>query len=737
MPNNSDNSSNDDLSKNQNDDLDLDEIRKAARNLVSKSTNMALDFVEGTEWDKKSFKEGTKYQSNLSKITEEKEKDKKTQILRKIYDEVYVDRKPPLPPKKIKERSPLKDTRVFKPVYEEDTRVFKPVYEEDTRVFKPVYEEDTRVFKPVYEEDTRVFKPVYEYETTDDESDGEEMPKTTKNNTVIIPKPRAKPDTQTYMREFKLEKDLPSRSVELDDYSINTGDSTNLEEYSTADFINHHQQREITKTKSAAPRPRETTLAPNPFPTSKNNLTTVCPPKTEKPKYRRRILHQHQLLTGVEDHPAIQRISAPEELGTLQEVQNRQEPTPEIFLMTGKKETRKEADSVPLTTYQRPMGKLHAKGRDSAMVDVKFFTEQRDPRANERTDPMDSRDTYGQDCLYPMPQNMPHNLTPLEKQNYSKMQNTFKARDKSLPDAKFWTELAKGNLPAQNRGSFEVEPPKEKNGGYSSLPIAPIGLGCSDAYRVGITDSEAEMNKVFFSKVASKPQFFQKKVATDPNFRNEGREKPKPYIPKTPNRNILLDEGRVINAKENMDFFRKVSKDPEFFKKKDETEKIDIPRSYFNQPPLGVDAEMPGRQHSKEKENLDFFLHVSRNATAFYSEPGNPYDEEPVYPSTSQNYQPSRGFIPDDPTNYVDEETAGNNLKFFRNLAKDGDYSQVENKKASRKNGKKKRKQISFVENGNDNGNGNFQISKDKADENLKFFREMSQSAKQGYPRYE
>lgn len=439
--------------------------------------------------------------------------------------------------------------------------------------------------------------------------------------------------------------------------------------------------------------------------------------------------------------------------------------------MTGKKETRKEADSVPLTTYHRPMGKLHAKGRDSGMVDVKFFTEQRDPRANKRTDPMDSRDTYGQDCLYPMPQNMPHNLTPLEKQNYSKMQNTFKARDKSLPDAKFWTELAKGNLPAQNRGSFEVEPPKEKNGGYSSLPIAPIGLGCSDAYRVGITDSEAEMNKVFFSKVASKPQFFQKSeqkhhesnayplddipspdihkstakenldffrnVATDPNFRNEGREKPKPYVPKTPNRNILLDEGHVINAKENMDFFRKVSKDPEFFKKKDDSEKIDIPRSYFNQPPLGVDEEMPGRQHSKEKENLDFFLHVSRNATAFYSEPGNPYDEEPVYPSTSQNYQPSRGFIPDDPTNYVDEETAGNNLKFFRNLAKDGDYSQVENKKASRKNGKKKRKQISFVENGNDNGNGNFQISKEKADENLKFFREMSQSAKHGYPRYE
>lgn len=426
---------------------------------------------------------------------------------------------------------------------------------------------------------------------------------------------------------------------------------------------------------------------------------------------------------------------------------------------------------MPLTTYQRPMGKLHAKGRNSAMVDVKFFTEQRDPRANERTDPMESRDTYGQDCLYPMPQNMPHNLTPLEKQNYSKMQCTFKARDKSLPNAKFWTELAKGNLPAQDRGSFEVEPPKEKNGGYSSLPIAPIGLGCSDAYRVGITNSEAELNKVFFSKVASKPQFFQKseqkhqesnayplddipspdihkstaqenldffrKVATDPNFRNEGREKPKPYIPKTPKRNILLDEGRVINAKENMDFFRKVSKDPEFFKKKDESEKIDIPRSYFNQPPLGVDAEMPGRQHSKEKENLDFFLHVSRNATAFYSEPGNPYDEEPVYPSTSQNYQPSRGFIPDDPTNYVDEETAGNNLKFFRNLAKDRDYSQVENKKASRKNGKKKRKQISFVENGNDNGNGNFQISKDKADENLKFFREMSQSAKQGYPRYE
>ena len=96
--------------------------------------------------------------------------------------------------------------------------------------------------------------------------------------------------------------------MELDDYSINTGDSTNLEEYSTADFISDFetclgdlrpsQQREITKTKSAAPRPRETTLAPNPFPTSKNNLTTVCPPKTEKPKYRRRILHQNQLLTG-------------------------------------------------------------------------------------------------------------------------------------------------------------------------------------------------------------------------------------------------------------------------------------------------------------------------------------------------------------------------------------------------------------------------------------------------------
>ncbi|XP_063423909.1 uncharacterized protein LOC134707798 [Mytilus trossulus] len=763
MPNNSDNSSNDDLSKNQNDDLDLDEIRKAARNLVSKSTNMALDFVEGNEWDKKCFNEGTKYQSNLSKINEEKEKDKKTKILRKIYDEVYVDHKPPLPTKKIKERSPL----------------------EDTRVFKPVYEEETRVFKPVYEEDTRVFKPVYEYETTDDESDGEEMPKTTKNNTVIIPKPRVKPDMsyETYMREFKQDKDIPSRSVELDDYSINTGDSTNLEEYSTADFINDFetclgdlrpsQQREITKTKSAAPRPRETTLAPNPFPTSKNNLTTVCPPKTEKPKYRRRILHQNQLLTGVEDHPAIQRISAPEELGKLQEVQNRQEPTPEIFLMTGKKETRREVDSVPLSTYQRPIGKLHAKGRDSAMVDVKFFTEQRDPRANEKTDPMDSRDTYGQDCLYPMPENMPDNLTPIEKQNYSKMQCTFKARDKSLPNAKFWTDLAKGNLPSHDRGSFEVEHPKEKNGGYSSLPIAPIGLGCSDAYRVGITNSEAELNKVFFSKVASKPQFFQKSekkhqesnsypldnipspdiykstaqenldffkhVATDPNFRNEGKEKPKPYIPKTPNRNILLDEGRVINAKENMDFFRKVSKDPEFFKKKDESEKIDIPRSYFNQAPLGVKEEFPGRHHSKEKENLDFFLHVSRNPTVFYSEPGDPYDEEPVNPSTSQNYQPSRGFIPDDPTNYVDEETAGNNLKFFKNLAKDRDYSQVENKKASRKSGKKKRKQkqISFVENGNDNGNGNFQISKEKAEENLKFFREMSQSAKHGYPRYE
>ncbi|XP_052092549.1 uncharacterized protein LOC127729017 [Mytilus californianus] len=843
VPNNSDNSSNDNLSENQNDDFDLDELRRAAKSLVTESTSMALDFVEGVEWDKKGSKEGKKYQSNLSKITEEKEKDKKTKILRKIYDEVNVDHKPPLPAEKVKERSSWCDTRVIKPVYEYETtddesdveempettklntviipkpRV-KPPAEKvkeksswcDTRVIKPVYEYETtddesdveempkttklntviipkpRV-KPPAEKvkersswcDTRVIKPVYEYETTDDESDVEEMPKTTKTNTVIIPKPRVKPDTQTNVRECKLEKDQPSSSVALDDYSIHTAESTNLEKYSTADFINDldtclgdfkpSKQREITKSKSAAPRPKETTLAPNPFPMSKNNLPVVCPPKTEKPKYRRRIQLQNPLLAGVEDHPAIQRISAPEELGKLKEVKNREEPTPEIFLRTGKKETRKVDDTMPLTNYQRPIGKLQAKGRDSSMVDVKFFTEQRDPRANDRTDPKDSRDTSSQDCLYPMPDNMPHDLTPLQKQNFSKMQCTFKARDKNLPDAKFWTDLAKGNLPEQDRGSFELEPPKERKCEFSPWPIAPIGLGGNDGYRVGITDSEAELNKNFFSKVATKPQFYQKSkqkhqesnsyplddipssdtykstpqenldffrnVATDPNFRNKGKEKPKPYIPKTPTRNILLDEDHVINAKENLDFFRRISKDPEFFKKKNESEKIDLPRSYFNEPPLGVDEELPGRHHSREKENLDFFLHVSRNATAFYSEPGNPYEEETNNPSTTSSYQPQRGFIPDDPKNYVDEETAENNLKFFRNLAKDRDFSQIENKKASRKSGKKRRKQISFVENGNDNGNCNFQISKEKAEENLRFFREMSQSAKQGFTRYE
>lgn len=737
MPNNSDNSSNDNLSENQNDDFDLDELRRAAKSLVTESTSKALGFVEGVEWDKKGSKEGSKYQSNLSKITEEKEKDKKTKILRKIYDEVNVDHKPPLPAEKVKERSPWCDTRVI--------------------------------------------KPVYEYETTDDESDVEEMPKTTKNNTVIIPKPRVKPDTQTNVRECKLDKEKPSSSVALDDYSIHTEESTNLEEYSTADFINDldtclgdfkpSKQREITKSKSAAPRLKETTLAPNPFPISKNNLPVVCPPKTEKPKYRRRIQLQNPLLAGVEDHPAIQIISAPEELGKLKEVRNRNEPTPEIFLRTGKKEPRKVDDTMPLTNYQRPIGKLQAKGRDSSMVDVKFFTEQRDPRANDRTDPKDSRDTSSQDCLYPMPDNMPDDLTPLQKQNYSKMQCTFKARDKNLPDAKFWTDLAKGNLPEQDRGSFEIERLKERKCEFSPWPIAPIGLGGNDAYRVGITDSEAELNKLFFSKVATKPQFYQKSVqkhqvsnsyplddipssdiykttpkenldffrnvATDPNFHNEGKEKPKPYIPKTPTRNILLDEDHVINTKENLDFFKRISKDPEFFKKKNESEKIDLPRSYFNEPPLGVDEELPGRHHSKEKENLDFFLHVSRNASAFYSEPGNPYEEETVNPSTTSSYQPQRGFIPDDPKNYVDEETAENNLKFFRNLAKDRDFLQIENKKASRKSGKKRRKQISFVENGNDNGNSNFQISKEKAEENLNFFREMSQSAKQGFTRYE
>lgn len=334
---------------------------------------------------------------------------------------------------------------------------------------------------------------------------------------------------------------------------------------------------------------------------------------------------------------------------------------------------------------EQPIGRLQPQGKDSANVNVKFYTENNSEKLKQT-----ARKSQGYDTKSFKVEKS--EMSESQKIKYAKMKVTFRAREENLPTAKFWTDIARGCNPMQRSSP---EPSDLSDDRLPASPITPIGFTKEDGYHVGISNSDADLNRFFFQAVASKPQFYkdqgqilssfpladippkQEQISTPEEnlkfFRNVSMEPDFWEDPKEKDNKSLATKIKGISGKDNdnkqegnSSLFKKVSKQPQ--EKAMYTSSL---RSPFNEPPLGS-TEHLGRNHPKGAENIQFFLNVSRNPTAFYHQPSGPFvqsNTSPVSP-VPQGYKQQQGYIPDDPKNYVDLETADDNLKFFKVISK-------------------------------------------------------------------
>lgn len=354
---------------------------------------------------------------------------------------------------------------------------------------------------------------------------------------------------------------------------------------------------------------------------------------------------------------------------------------------------------------------------------------------------------------YPPSTDFPENLTRKQQAHYEKLKVTFRAPEKNLPDAQFWKDINQDKThmseelfiktpfsqilpnefeenqmspikayyekaePTQSspRIGHRTKPSEAEDGGNvhmnseSSDDYQPESLSelrnklnnlCDDKSDMLTESPESPTSRMaFFREASSDPRIWKsgdseitstsrlsaevlsritetaagnvRNLESYDENRDEVEQLPEECIDTEPSYAPSLTDRYHLRKEENLDFFRQFVRDSQ---ESGPTMKVD--EENILQTFARTDPGVHTLDDDTAGNNLVFFKTVAKY-TDFY-EPNSETGESITMKSKSGRRSP--GYIPDDPNNYISGTVAQQNLEFFRTVARDRSFFRIPEK---------------------------------------------------------